>query len=69
MGHASTLLLFNISGFFDNIHLGWITQILCDKGFPTNICDWVLFFPTKQQALLKLGNHISNLFTLSYGTP
>ena len=38
-GHASALLLFDISGFFNNINLGRAIHILCNKGFPTNICD------------------------------
>jgi retron-type reverse transcriptase len=37
-GHVGALLLFDISGFFDNINLGRAIQILRNKGFPANVC-------------------------------
>jgi len=69
MGHAGALLLFDILGFFDSIHPSRITQILHDKGFPPNLCDWVFSFLTERRASLKLGPHLLNPFTLSTGTP
>ncbi len=68
-GHAGALLLFDISGFFDNINPSWVTHILCNMGFPMPLCDWVLSFLTDRRASLKLGNHISAPFPLSHGTP
>jgi len=37
--NAGALLLFDISGFYDNLHLGRLTQVICNKGFPLNVCD------------------------------
>ncbi len=37
--NAGALLLFDILGFYDNLHLGRLTQVICNKGFPLNVCD------------------------------
>ncbi len=37
--NAGALLLFNILGFYDNLHPGQLTQVIYDKGFPPNVCD------------------------------
>jgi hypothetical protein len=39
MGNAGTLLLFDISGFFDNVNPLCVTHTLHNLGFPSNICD------------------------------
>ncbi len=67
--NAGALLLFNISGFYDNLHPGQLTQVICDKGFPPNVCDWVQSFLTNRVAWLCIGNHTSDPFTLSHSTP
>src|SRR6266853_2707211 len=46
-----------------------ITNILRLKGFPSHICDWVLSFLTDQTVSLKIGNFISDVFTIHNGTP
>jgi hypothetical protein len=43
-GHARALLLFDISGFFDNVNLLRATEILWNKGFPPSVCTWTLSF-------------------------
>ncbi len=68
-GYTRALLLFNILGFFNNINTGCATQVFHDKGFPSNLCDWIKSFLTRQQASLKLGNYLSDSFTISNGTP
>jgi len=62
-------LLFDISGFFDNINANCAIQIFRDKGFPTNLCNWVKSFLTRQWASLKLGDYLSDPFTVSNRTP
>jgi len=49
--------------------MGHVTQVFQDKGFLAHLYDWILSFLTGQQALLKLGNRISDLFTILNGTP
>ena len=44
--NAGALLLFDISGFFDNINPQRTVHTLQLRGFPTNICDWTLSFLT-----------------------
>src|SRR5216683_5073818 len=68
-GYTRALLLFNILGFFNNINTGCATQVFHDKGLPSNLCDWIKSFLTRQQASLKLGNYLSDPFTVSNGTP
>jgi len=46
-GNIGTLLLFNISGFFDNINMGCITQVFHDKSFPAHLCNWIKSFLTR----------------------
>jgi hypothetical protein len=43
-GHAGALLLFDISGFFDNINPARAVSIFSNRGFPTNVCMWVSSF-------------------------
>jgi hypothetical protein len=68
-GRAGALLLFDISGFFDNINPARLARILHLKGFPTNVCDWVLSFLTGRTAALKIGTHVSEPFDILNGTP
>jgi hypothetical protein len=68
-GHAGALLLFDISGFFDNINPGQAIQILHNKGFPTNVCDWALSFLTGHTVLLKIGTYELLPFPILNGTP
>ncbi len=68
-GHASTLLLFDISGFFDNLNPQRTAHILRMKGFPENVCKWTLSFLTEQTANLRMGTFVSDPFPISYGTP
>ena len=68
-GHAGALLLFDISGFFDNINPGQVVQILRNKGFPANVCAWALSFLTGRTASLKIGHYDSEPFPILNGTP
>jgi len=45
--NIGALLLFNISGFFDNVNTGCIMQVFHNKGFPAHLCNWIKFFLTR----------------------
>jgi hypothetical protein len=68
-GHAGALLLFDISGFFDNVNPLRATAILRNKGFPPSICTWTLSFLTGRKAAIHMGNYISEPFPILNGTP
>jgi len=66
--NVGALLLFDILGFYDNLHPGRLTQVICNKGFPPNVCDWVLSFLTNRTARLHISIHTSDPFNISHGT-
>ncbi len=68
-GHAGALLLFDISRFFDNLNPQRTIHILWIKGFPENVCWWMLSFLTECTANLRMGTFVSDAFPISYGTP
>ena len=68
-GHAGALILFDISGFFDNINPLCAVSILHNKGFPENICEWALSFLTGRVASIKIGDFTSETFPILGGTP
>jgi hypothetical protein len=62
-------LLFNISGFFNNLNPEWMAQLFHDKGFPLGVCHWVLQFITNHRAILRIGDYMSKSFSITHGTP
>jgi hypothetical protein len=68
-GHVGALLLFDISGFFNNVNPVRVIHLLRNLGFPENICDWTTSFLSRQTASLKIGDHVTNPFTIISGTP
>ena len=40
-GHTATLLLFDISRFFNNMNPEWVAQIFWIKGFLGYTCEWI----------------------------
>ena len=68
-GHAGALLLFDISGFFDNVNPVCTTVILRNKGFPPSVCTWTLSFLTERKAAIQMGHYISEPFPVLNGTP
>jgi hypothetical protein len=63
------LLLFNISGFFDNVNTEHTTQVFQQKGFPDNVCQWTQLFLTGQSVTLKMGTTLSEPCHVHNGTP
>ena len=66
---VGALLLFDISGFFDNINPKRVTQILQNKGFSANICDWTLLFLSNCKASLKIDSYESDRFNITTSIP
>jgi hypothetical protein len=66
---ASALLLFNISGFFNNLNPEHMAQLFHDKGFPYGVCQWVLQFMRNCKATLKIGDYMLEMFDITYGMP
>ena len=67
--HAGALLLFNISGFFDNVNPSRATEILWNKGFPPSVCAWTLSFLTERTVAIQMGHYVSEPFPVLNGTP
>jgi hypothetical protein len=66
---VGALLLFDISGFFNNLNPERMAQLFHDKGFPLGICQWVLQFMTNHKAILKIEDYMSKPFHIIHGTP
>jgi len=68
-GNAGALLLFDISGFFDNVNPERATQVFRQKGFPDNVCRWTQSFLTGRSVSLKIGSTLSEPCEVHNGTP
>jgi hypothetical protein len=68
-GNVGALLLFDISGFFDNVNPERATQVFCQKGFPDNVCRWTQSFLTGRKVSLKVGSTLSEPCEVHNGTP
>jgi retron-type reverse transcriptase len=68
-GHCATVILFDISGFFDNLNVDRLIYIITNLGFPTTTCAWVCSFLTDRTVCLTFNSFISEASTISYGTP
>ena len=40
-GHVGALILFDIQGFFNNLHVNRLTQLVTSLGFAPSLCHWV----------------------------
>jgi hypothetical protein len=43
----TSLVTFDITGYFDNVNHNGLLMVLCDKGIPLPICRWVQSFVNK----------------------
>ena len=66
--NAGALLLFDISGFFDNINPKRAVQKFASLGFLPTMCEWTRSFLTNRIAELKVGNYVSAPFQILNGT-
>jgi hypothetical protein len=67
--NTGALLLFDISGFFDNINPERAAHILGNLGFPENVRKWMLSFLQGCTTTLRIGDHSSQAFPINNGTP
>jgi len=65
----ASVILFDISGFFDNINIERIVQIFCNLGFAPHLCSWVQSFLSDRQVRLSFNGFKSDPITLDHGTP
>ena len=66
---VASVILFDISGFFDNINIERITQIFRNLGFAPNLCTWVQSFLSDRQVRLSFNGFKSDPIALDHGTP
>ena len=69
IGNVGALLLFDISGFFDNLNPDRTANIFRDKGFPSGVVKWVKNFMANRRATLKIGDFSTQPFGITHGTP
>ena len=68
-GHVAGLLLFDIQGFFDNLHVDRLVHIFSLLGFAPSLCDWVRSFLTDRQITLSFNGKPLPEVVLNHSTP
>ena len=68
-GHVVGLLLFDIQGFFDNLHVDRLVHIFTLLGFAPSLCDWVHSFLTDQRITLSFNGEPLPKVVLNHGIP
>ena len=64
-----SLLLFDIQGFFDNIHVERLCYLFSLFGFPPSLCDWLRSFLSDRQVHIQVNSFLSDAAPLSHGIP
>ena len=64
-----SLLLFDIQGFFDNIHVERLCYLFSLFGFPPSLCDWLRSFLSDRQVHIQVNSFLSDATSLSHGIP
>ena len=62
-------LMFDIKGFFDNVHKDRLVAILLNLGFPPGMCRWTLSFLSNCHIHLAFNGQMSPLGDQPVGTP
>jgi len=68
-GNAAGLLLFDIQGFFDNLHVGRLVHVFSLLGFSDSLCSWVRSFLTDRRITLSFNGEPLPEVVLNHGTP
>jgi len=68
-GWVAGLLLFDIQGFFDNLHVSHIIHISPLLGFAPLLCNWVRLFLTDRRITLMFNGKPLPKVVLNHGTP
>ena len=64
-----SMLLFDIQGFFDNIHVDRLCHLFALFGFPPSLCDWLHSFLSDRQVRIQVNAFLSDAAPLSHGIP
>ena len=67
--HVGALILFNIQGFFNNLHVDCLTQLVISLGFAPSLCRWVRSFLTDRHVTMSINGEPSPELVLNHGTP
>ena len=68
-GRVAGLLLFDIQGFFDNLHVDRLVHVFSLLGFSACLCDWVRSFLTDRRITLTFNGEPLPEVVLNHGTP
>ena len=68
-GRVAALLLFDIQGFFDNLHVDHLVHIFGLLSFDPSMCNWVRSFLTDRHITLTFNGKPLPEVVLNYGTP
>jgi len=68
-GRVAALLLFDIQGFFDNLHVSRLVHIFRLLGFTPSLCNWVRSFLTDRRITLSFNGKPLPEVVLNHGTP
>ena len=68
-GNAAGLLLFDIQGFFDNLHVDRLVHVFSLLGFSPSLCSWVRSFLTDRRVTLSFNSEPLPEVVLNHGTP
>jgi len=68
-GLVVSVVLFDISGFFDNINVSHVVHIFRNLGFPPSLYSWILSFLSERKVRLLFNGMKSNPIFLDHGTP
>jgi len=66
---VAALLLFDIQGFFDNLHVNCLVHVFRLLGFAPSLCDWVRSFLTDRRITLSFNGKPLPKIVLNHGTP
>ena len=68
-GYVAAAILFDIQGFFDNLHVDQLVHLVCILGFDPLLCGWVCSFLTDRWVSLSFNGNTLDPLTLDHGTP
>ena len=66
---ACSLLLFDIQGFFDNIHVERLCHLFTIFGFPPSLTEWLRSFLSDRMVHIQVNSFLSEAVPLSHGIP
>jgi len=68
-GHVASLILFDIQGFYDNLHVNRLVHLFQNLGFAPSLCGWVRSFLTDCRVSLSFNGSLLPEITLNHSTP